>query len=83
MKRRYSYSLRQLLPVIGGLMLTFQAGILATPADAAPAEVTEVQSKSITVTGQVLDDTGLSVIGASLLSPASPLTAPWSSPPSG
>lgn len=72
MKRRYSYSLRQLLPVIGGLMLTFQAGFLAAPADAAPAEVTEVQSKGITVTGQVLDDTGLSVIGASVVLKGNP-----------
>ncbi len=43
MKRRYSYSLRQILPVIGGLMLTFQAGIFATPADAAPADGSPVK----------------------------------------
>lgn len=68
MNRRISLSLLRQLTLAGGLTVALGAGALAVPLSATPASETVSQAKkNITVTGQILDDSGLSVIGASVV----------------
>lgn len=68
MKRMISLSLGRLVPTVGGVVAALTLGGALQPLAAAetPTTVVATQAQTMTVTGQVLDESGLSVIGATV-----------------